>query len=162
MILLYLLLDWMMLFCVPYFVSIKSIPYRAIGALLFWCCCCYSRCFCHPYSVLFFEMCDYFCSIFDSSISSFCRRCLSLLVVVVAGYVLMTIYASWPPLEIDRTLSWDCFDWFFLITGITRTSFVVVPCKLLSFLFFVPPCCCSFCSMLSTCVVRSFRQCTAN
>ena len=35
------------------------------------------------------------------------------------------------------TLSWDCFDWFFLITGITRTSFVVVPCKLWSF------CCCS-------------------
>ena len=34
----------------------------------------------------------------------------------------------------DRTLSWVRFDWcFVLITGITRTSFVVVPRKLLSF-----------------------------
>ena len=65
------------------FVSIKSIPHCAVGALLFWCCCCYSCCFCHPYSVSFFRMCDYFCSVFDSSICSFCCRCLSLLVVVV-------------------------------------------------------------------------------
>ena len=65
------------------FVSIKSIPHCAVGVLLFRCCCCYSCCFCHPYSVLFFEMCDYFCSIFDSSISSFCCRRLSLLLMVV-------------------------------------------------------------------------------
>ena len=41
----------------------------------------------------------------------------------------------------DRTLSWDCLDWFFLITGIIHTIFVV-PHKLWS--SFVPPCCCSF------------------
>ena len=93
--------------------------------------------------------------IFDSSFSSFCCCCLSLL-FVVAGYVLMTIYASWPPLEIDRAWFWDCSDWFFLITAITLTSFVV-PYKLFS-IFFDPPCCCSFCLMLSTCVVRSFRR----
>jgi len=114
------------------FVSIKSLPHRAVGVSLFRCCCCYSRCCCCSSCVIIFVR-----FLILRSLLSVVVACL-LLVVVVAGYVLMTIYASWPPLEIDRTLSWDCFDWFFLITGITHTSYVVVPRKLLSSSFFHP------------------------
>ena len=99
--------------------------------------------------VVFFELCDYFCSIFDSSFSSFFRRRLSLL-VVVAGRIVY-VFASLPPLEIDHTLiEIVSIDFIVLITGITRTSFVV-PRKLLS--SFVPPRCCSFFlrSIPSTC-----------
>jgi len=81
---------------------LKSIPHRAVGASLFRCCCCYSR-YCFRDCVIIF------CSIFDSSFSSFCRRCLYLVVAVATLG--------------DRTLSWVRFDWcFVLITGITRTS----------------------------------------
>ena len=125
------------------FVSIKSIPYRAVGASLFWCCCCYSRC-CFRVCVIIFVR------------FSFCLSHLSFVVACLCGgrvrivYVFICLVATLR----DRTLSWVRFDWFLLITGITRTSFVVVPRKLLS--SFVPPRCCSFFlfrSMPSTCVV---------
>jgi len=128
------------------FVSIKSLPHRAVGVSLFRCCCCYSRCCC---------CC---CS---SCVINFVRFSILRSLLSVVGACL---FLWWPAVFIclvatlgDRTLPWVRFDWcFVLITGITHTSFIVVPRKLLS--SFVPPRCCSFFlrSMPSTCGVRFF------
>ena len=83
--------------------------------------------------IVFFELCDYFCSIFDSSFSFFL---LSLLVSsscggrvrIVYNFCLVTTLGDW--LYVVFRLFWLIF----LITGITCTSFVV-PRKILSFLF---------------------------
>jgi len=109
------------------FVSIKSLPHRAVGVSLFWCCCCYSRCCCcFSRCVIIFVR-----SLILLSLLSVVVACL-FLVVVAGTYLLYTIVCLVATLG-DRTLSWVRVDWcFVLITGITRTSFVV-PRKLLSF-----------------------------
>jgi len=121
---------------------LKSIPHRAVNALLFSCRCCYSCwCFLRGVWLCLFDF-QFFILFFLSSLLVFLWWSALCLVATLGGC----------------TLSWDCFDWFFvLITGITHTSFVV-PRKLLS--SFVPPHCCSFFLWLmpSTCVVGSFRR----
>ena len=104
------------------------------------------------------EVCDFFCLIFDFLFSSFCRNCLSLL-LVVAGYVLYTSFALLLPLKIDHMFTWDYFDWFFFWSLLLHVLVLLFPIS--SYLFLFPPCCCCFFwSMPSTCVVRSFcRPC---
>jgi len=64
---------------------LKSIPHRAVSASLFWCCCCYSRCFLR---VVWFFLFDFrFFVLFFLS---------SLLVSSSGGRPYL--FASWPPL----------------------------------------------------------------
>ena len=102
---------------------LKSIPHRAVGASLFWCCCCYSRCcFLRGCVIIFVQF------LILRSLLSVVGACLFLW--WPGTYLLYTIVCLVATLG-DRTLSWVRFDWcFVLITGITRTSFVVVPRKL--------------------------------
>ena len=107
-----------------FFIILKSISHRTVGASLFWCCCCYSRCC--------FELCDLFFDI-DYTFSSFSYR----------SSIFWAFWYADHPWRSYVVLRIDCF-FFIFFAGITRTSFVV-PCKLWS--SFVPSRCCSFFSL---------------
>jgi len=76
-------------------------------------------------------------------------------------YLLYTIIALWPPLEIVRCLEVVSIDVSFW-SLVSHVPVVVVPCKLWCFFYFVPPRCCSFflrlmpSTRVDRCVVRLF------